>query len=69
MVRYVCRRCGRHIGQYEGDWTDPALGLHDLSPADQEQLLEWNDPGDQTTVKILCERCLPIPWEERLWYN
>jgi hypothetical protein len=69
MVRYECRRCGRRLGVYNGAWTDPELGLTGLSTADQAQLLEWDDRGAVVTVKVLCDHCLPLPWDDNLWYN
>lgn len=56
------------MGEYPGDWRDPALGLTGLNLKDQEEFLEWDDRGD-ATVKILCDHCLPVPWDENLWYN
>lgn len=69
MVRYVCRHCGRRMGEFRGDWRDPGLGLTRLAENEQEEFLEFDDTGDHATVKILCDHCLPVPWDENLWYN
>lgn len=69
VVRYVCRHCHRQIGQYDGSWADPLLGLQDLSAIEQQELLEVRPPDHTVWVKILCERCLPVPWMDELWYN
>ncbi|PSR21577.1 MAG: DUF2757 domain-containing protein [Sulfobacillus acidophilus] len=69
MVRYVCRQCERLIGAYHGDWRDPALGLTDLEADEGEEVLQFNDTGEIVTVKLLCENCLPVPWDMNLWYN
>jgi hypothetical protein len=69
MVRYVCRQCERPMGEYHGDWRDPALGLTNVDDDDGEELVEFNDTGEIVTVKLLCESCLPVPWDANLWYN
>ncbi len=69
MVRYVCRHCGRRMGEYHGDWREPALGLAGLNQDEQEEFLELDDTGHYAVVKILCDHCLPVPWDENLWYN
>ncbi len=68
MVVYRCRRCGRLIGEYAGAWDDPLLGLAQLPAEDQDALITRVAPG-QTQVSILCEHCLPVPYDEGLWYN
>lgn len=69
MVRYICRRCGRRMGQYTGSWRDPDLGLASLGRVDQEEFIELDDRGNDAIVKILCDHCLPVPWSDNLWYN
>ncbi|MCY0880075.1 MAG: DUF2757 family protein [Firmicutes bacterium] len=69
MVRYICRQCGRTLGRFSGDWREPRLGLTRLSPEDQDEVMELNEAGDVVWVKILCEDCLPVPWDDDLWYN
>lgn len=68
MVQYICRQCGWRIGQYIGPWDTPKLGLTSLTPEDQNEMLLHHDQG-HTTVRVLCDNCLPIPWEDTLWYN
>jgi len=69
MVRYLCRHCGRQMGQYPGDWRDPVLGLTELRPEEQDEFVQLDDRGQDATVKILCDHCLPVPWDDNLWYN
>jgi hypothetical protein len=57
------------MGEYHGDWRDPALGLTNVDDDDGEELVEFNDTGEIVTVKLLCESCLPVPWDANLWYN
>ncbi|PSR37664.1 MAG: DUF2757 domain-containing protein [Sulfobacillus thermosulfidooxidans] len=68
MVVYRCRRCGRRIGEYPGAWDDPLLGLVQLSAEDQRAFVA-SVSADVTEVRILCEHCLPVPYDEGLWYN
>ncbi len=68
MVIYQCRRCQRIIGEYPGPWDDPLLGLVQLSQEDQQAMLEPLSSG-ALRVSILCEHCLPVPYDSTLWYN
>lgn len=69
MIRYICRHCGRRVGQLDEDLARTELGLSLLTPEEQQDLLETADQEDTLYVKILCEHCLPIPWPDGLWYN
>ncbi|PSR28808.1 MAG: DUF2757 domain-containing protein [Sulfobacillus thermosulfidooxidans] len=68
MVVYRCRHCHRIIGEYGGPWDDPLLGLSKLTPSEQRDMLQDIGP-DRVQVNVLCEGCLPIPYDEGLWYN
>lgn len=68
MVRYVCRHCHRWIGEFDGEWTDPQLGLAQLSSEDQDAMIDFGSDGT-VWVKLLCDYCLPVPWMDDLWYN
>lgn len=68
MVIYLCRRCRQIIGRYEGNWDEPILGLSKLRPEWQKELMEGTNT-DWVQVNILCDDCLPIPFDEGLWYN
>lgn len=57
------------MGEYPGHWRDPQLGLTRLDARDQEELITLNDTGTVATVEILCDQCLPVPGDQKLWYN
>lgn len=70
VVTYWCRHCGTEIGQYAVPWDDPRLGLSRLTEAERADIIEADLEADRVRVRVLCERCLPVPVaDEWLWYN
>ncbi len=68
MVIYQCRNCRQVIGHYEGDWDDPFLGLSTLDSQWRKECIEVL--GKQVVrVMVQCDACLPVLWDEGLWYN
>lgn len=56
-IVYKCRHCGQEIGKLDQQMVDVSmLGLDELSPDDQRDMISYEANGD-VQIKVICESC------------